>query len=116
MTPRARAPKPRKNEALEGVDPGRAAHASEEDVAHDDDRHQRSAEPVGHDSARDGAQRRAPAHDADDDVGHEQRRLQQADERADVAAFPAVAEHLHGGHEAVAFAERPDARADEEEA
>ena len=61
------------------------------------------------------AQRRPAAHHADDDVGHEQRGLQREDDRADVPALPPVAEHLHRRHEAVALAERPHPRADEEE-
>ena len=100
---------------LKGVDPGRAAHAAEEHVAHDDQRDDRAAEPVRNEAAGDRAQRGAAAHHADDDVGHEQRRLHGEDHRADVPALPAIAKHLHRRHEAVAPAERPHARADEEE-
>ena len=49
-------------------------------------------------------------------LGHEQDRLHREDRRADVAALPAIAEHLYRRHEAVALAERPEPRADHEEA
>ena len=75
----------------------------------------RAAEPVRNEPAGDAAQRRAATHHADDDVGHEQRRLHGEDHRADVAALPAIAEHLHRRDEAVTFAERPHARPDEEQ-
>ena len=64
---------------------------------------------------RDDAQRRAASHHRDDDVGHQQHRLNGENHRADVAAFPAVAKHLDRRHEAVALAERPETRADDEE-
>ena len=79
---------------LEGVHPGRAAHPAEEDVAHDDGRDDRAADPVRHEPVADGRERRAAADDRDDDVGHEQAGLHDEDHRADVAALPAVAEHL----------------------
>ena len=54
-------------------------------------------------------ERGAAAHHRDDDVGHEQHGLHREDHRADVAALPAVAEHLHRRHEAVALARAPTA-------
>ena len=102
-------------DGLKGVDPGGAAHAAEEHIAHDHQGDQRAANRIRDQTAGDRPQGGAAAHHADDDVGHEQRRLHDEDGRADVAAFPAIAEHLHRRHEAVALAERPQPRADEEQ-
>ena len=98
---------------LERVDPRRALHAAEEDVAHDDGSHDQAAEPVRHHPAADRVQRRAAAHHRDDDVGHQQRRLHREDGGPDMAALPAVAVHLHRGHEAEPLAERPDPGAEQ---
>ncbi len=102
-------------DGLETIDPCGAAHASEENVAHHHQRDERATHPEGHDAAADDLERGAAADDSDDDVRHEQRGLHGKDERADVAAFPAVAIHLHRGDEAMLLAERPHARADEEQ-
>ena len=101
---------------LEGVHPRGAAHPAEEHVAHDDERDDGAAEPVRHAAAADRGERRAASHDRNDDVRHEQHRLHREDHRADVSAFPAVAKHLHRRHETIALAERPEARADHEDA
>ena len=108
-------PEDEEERGLHRVDPRRAAHAAEEHVPHHDQRHDRAAEPVRHDPAADGLERRAAALHGDDDVGHQQRGLHDEDDRADVAALPAVAEHLDRRHEPVAPAERPQPRADRQQ-
>ena len=108
--------KQQEQRGLERVDQRGAAHAAEEDVAHDDERDHGAAEPVGHKAIADGAERGAAAHDGDDDVGDEQDGMHDEDHRADVAALPAVAKNLDRRHEAVPPAERPQPGADEEEA
>ena len=52
ITASAMAPKTRNSVVWKRVDPGGAAHAAEEDVAHHHQRHQRAAEPVGHAARR----------------------------------------------------------------
>ena len=112
MTLTAIAPNMQEQHRLQRVDPGRAAHPAEEHVAHDHERDDGAAEPERHEAAADGRERRAAAHHGDDDVRHQQHGLHREDQRADVPALPAVAEQLHGRHEAVPVAERPEARAD----
>ena len=97
----------KKERGLERVDPRGAAHAAEEDVAHDDERDDGAAQPIRHQPAADSRERGAAAHDRDDDVGNEQHRLDDEDQRADVRAFPPVAEHLDRRDESVAASERP---------
>ena len=109
-------PEDQEQHRLQGIDPRRAAHPAEEDVAHHDQRHDRAAQPERDDAAAHRGERRAAAHHRDDDVRHEQHRLHGEDHRADVAAFPPIAEHLHRRHEPMAAAERPQARADHQQA
>jgi hypothetical protein len=83
---------------------------------HHDQRHDGAAEPEAHQSIAHRPERRPAAHHGDHDVGDEQHGLDGEDDGPDVAAFPPIAEHLHRRHEAVALAERPEARADREQA
>ena len=104
-----------KEHRLKRVDPGRASHSAEEDVAHHDESHDCAAEPVGQEPTSDRPKRSSAAHHADDDVGDQQRRLHYENHRADMPALPSISKHLHRGHEPMTPAERPHASADEEE-
>ena len=102
-------------QGLKRVHPRRAAHPAEKHVAITTSATTRPRTSRDR-AAADGAKSGSAADHADDDVRNQQRRLHREDERADVPAFPAVAEELHRGNEAVPLAERPYARTEEEKA
>jgi hypothetical protein len=101
--------------SLESVDPGRAAHAAEEHVAHHYECDNRATEPERNEPVADRVERGATAHNANDDVRHQQDCLDHEDHRADVTAFPAISKHLHGRHEAMFLTERPNTCADQKD-
>jgi hypothetical protein len=57
---------------LKGVDPGRAAHAAEENVAHNHEGHDCAAKPKRDKPAANRIKSRPAAHNANDDVGNQQ--------------------------------------------